>query len=128
MSIKDEDLQNQIERSNSAIEGIDAQVYKRIFDVLKKEPDFHLPVSFADKVVAKMEAGKESSRDLFWICLGVVSFVVAAIVSVALTGFKLNFGALKFINGYPGLIVFGIVFILVIQWVDKKLVRPSSRA
>jgi hypothetical protein len=123
MSINDEELQDQIEKSTSAIEGVEAQAYKRVFDALKKEPDFYLSASFADKVVAKMEARKESSRDFIWIGAGVVSFIIAAIVSVVLTDFKLNFGAFKFIAGYPGLVAFGIVFILALQWVDKKLVR-----
>jgi hypothetical protein len=43
-----------------------------------------------------------------------------------MTNFKLNFGVLRFISGYPGLFVFGALFILALQWIDKKLIRPST--
>jgi len=126
MSIIDENLQNEIEKGDAPIVGIEASAYKKVFDVLKKEPDFTLPVNFADKVVARIEAKKESSRDLIWIGAGVATFIIAAIISVALTNFRFNFGAFRFISGYPGLVAFGVVFILALQWVDKKLIRPTA--
>jgi hypothetical protein len=125
MSIRDEELQNEIEKAGSAGDGLDAQSYKRVFNALKKEPEFQLSGNFADKVIARIEVKKESSGDFFWIASGIVAFVVTAIVSVVLTDFKFTFGAFKFITGYPGLIVFGIAFILGLHWLDKKLVRPS---
>ncbi len=125
MNIGDEELQNQIEKTGLAGDELDAQSYKRVFNALKKEPEFQLPGNFADKVIARIEIKTESSGDFFWIAFGILAFVVAAIVSVVLTDFKFTFGAFKFITGYPGLIVFGIVFILGLQWLDRKLVRPS---
>jgi len=126
MTTKDEELQNQIERAGSSSEGVDAYAYKKVFDVLKQEPDFHLPINFADKVVQKIEAKKELSNDYIWFGLGIFMFAIATIVAIVLTDFKVSFGALKFIAGYPGLFIFGIAFILFIQWLDKKLVRPKA--
>ena len=93
MSIEDENLQNKIEGGDAPVNGIEANAYKRVFDALNKEPDFTLPVNFADHVIARMEAKKESSFDFIWIGAGVAGFIIAAIVSVVLTGFKFNFGA-----------------------------------
>jgi hypothetical protein len=126
MAMKDEDLQNQIEKADSSIDGIDAYAYKKVFDALKQEPDFHLPVNFADKVVQKIEAKKESSNDFLWFGIGIFMFAIAAIVAIVLTDFKVSFGVFKFISGYPGFFIFGIGFILFIQWLDKKLVRPKT--
>ena len=126
MTTKDEELQNQIERADSSVDGIDAYAYKKVFDALKQEPDFHLPTNFADKVVQKIEAKKESSSDFLWFGIGIFMFAVAAIVSIVLTDFKVSFGAFKFISGYPGLFIFGLGFILFIQWLDKKLLRTRE--
>ena len=125
MTTKDEELQNQIERNESSFESTDAYAYKKVFDALKREPDFHLPINFADRVVHKIETKRESSNDFVWFGLGIFTFAIAAVVAIALTDFKLSFGALKFIAGYPGLFIFGIGFILFIQWIDKKFVKPK---
>ncbi len=118
----DEELQNEIELTGSG-SGPDAQVYKRIFDALKREPDFKLPPSFADKVIYKIEATRESKTEMIWLGLGVLCFVIAGIVAIAMTNYKFDFGALKFISGYPGLIAFGATFIAALHWLDKKFVR-----
>ena len=39
--------------------------------------------------------------------------------------FRVHVGVFKFITGYPGLIVFGIAFVLALQWVDKEVVRKN---
>lgn len=126
MTTKDEELQNQIEKSSSHAEGVDAYAYKKVFDVLNQEPDFLLPGNFADRVIQKIETKKESSSDFIWFGVGIFMFAIAAFVAIVLTDFKISFGALKFIAGYPGLFIFGIAFILVLQWLDKKLVRPRA--
>ncbi|NOT75324.1 MAG: hypothetical protein HOP08_10370 [Cyclobacteriaceae bacterium] len=124
MNSAEEELQNEFERSGKSGSEIDMHSYKIVFDALKKEPDFNLSYNFADKVIAKIEVKKEDSKDSFWIVMGVLSFVIAAIISIVLTDFKLNFGAFRFLSGYAGLFAFGIVFILVLHWIDKKLIRP----
>ena len=53
-------------------------------------------------------------------------FALAAVVAIVLTDFKVSFGALKFMAGYPGLFIFGAAFVLVLQWLDNKLVRPKA--
>ena len=125
MTNKDEETQNQFEQNHPASDRIDAYAYKKVFDVLKQEPDFQLPANFADRIMARLEARRESSKDFVWLGIGIFSFVIAGVVAVVLTGFSLNFGAFKFITGYPGLIVFGIAFVLALQWVDKKVVRKN---
>ena len=126
MTTKEEELQNQIEKAGSSVDGVDAYAYKKVFDALKQEPDFHLSVDFADRVIQKIEIKKESSSDFIWFGVGIFMFAVAALVAIVLTDFKVSFGALNFITGYPGLFIFGAAFILGLQWLDKKLIRPKS--
>jgi hypothetical protein len=119
MTTKEEALQNQMD-------GVDAYAYQKVFDVLKQEPDFSLPINFADRVIQKIEAKKESSTDFIWFGAGIFMFAIAAIVTIVLTDFKISFGALKFITGYPGFFIFGVCFILALQWLDRKLVKPKT--
>src|SRR5579872_6741780 len=126
MNRKDEDLQKKFDDGNRPEDGIDAQAFQKVFDALKHEPEFTLPVYFADRLVTLIEAkedSKEITRDNLWLGLGLLSFVIALIVASVLTGFKLSVGAFQFFAGYPGLIIFGIVFIALLNWVDKKIIR-----
>ncbi|MEK6780927.1 MAG: hypothetical protein AABY93_04445 [Bacteroidota bacterium] len=126
MTTKDEELQGQIEKMGSAGENLDATAYKKVFEVLRQEPDFHLPINFDNLVISKIETKRESSKDFLWFGIGLFTFTVATIVAVMLTNFKISFGALKFVTGYPGLFVFGAGFILALHWLDKKLVRSNG--
>ena len=121
----DEELQNQIEQTGDG-SGNDAQIYKKVFDALQREPDFKLPHSFADRVISRIESARESKTEMVWLVIGVFSFVVTAIIAVALTNYKLDFGVLKFISGFPGLIAFGVAFIAGLHWFDKKFIRKPT--
>ena len=126
MNNKDEELQKQLEQENFSAGGVDAQAYQKVFDVLKREPEYTLPVYFADRLVTLIESkekSKEVSRDKFWLSLGLFSFVITLTVALALTDFKLSFGVFRFFAGYPGLVLFGIAFILMLNWIDKKIIR-----
>jgi hypothetical protein len=125
----EEELQKEFEQGNFSADGIDAQVYQKVFDALKREPEYTLPVYFADRLVTLIESkekAKEISHDNFWLGLGLLSFVITLIVALALTNFKLSFGAFEFFAGYPGLVAFGIAFILVLNWIDRKVIRKAE--
>jgi hypothetical protein len=126
MKHTEEDLQNQIEHGVVNEFSEDARAYQRVFDAVKKDPDFHVSLPFADRIIARIER-KEEKRDYWWMATGIFLTVIALIVTLALTSTHWNTGAFKFLSGYPGLIVFGIVFILTLQWVDKKVIKKQMR-
>jgi hypothetical protein len=121
MKHAEEELQNQIE--NGLInESDDARAYQRVFDALKKEPDFHVSLPFADRILAIIEK-KEEKRDYWWMAAGIFLSVIALIVSLVLTSAHWTAGAFTFLSSYPGLVAFGIAFILLLHWVDKKMLK-----
>ena len=122
----DEELQNSIEKGFAG-QGSDEEAYRRVFDTLKREPSFKLPSDFAGKVIRSLQPVPQPSaiRELAWLYVGLISFVIAAGIAIFLTGFTINLGVLKFISGYPGLILFGALFILALQWIDKRFVKKS---
>ena len=123
----DEELQNNIEKGFAGQES-DGEAYRRVFDALKREPSFKLSSDFADKVIRNRHGVPHSSatRELVWLYVGLFSFIVVAGIAIFLTGFKINLGVLKFISGFRGLIVFGVMFILALQWIDRRFVRKPT--
>jgi hypothetical protein len=124
MKPTDEELQHQIDQGLINESSEDARAYQRIFDVLKKEPEFHVSLPFADRIVDLIEK-KEVKQDYFWMAAGIFLIVVTLIVSLALAEIHWTAGVFTFISGYSGLIIFGIIFILLLQWLDKKIIKKK---
>jgi hypothetical protein len=101
---------------------------KKIESVLMREPDFQLPTSFASRLVQMIDAKQKAGRqwEIFWIAFTGFLFVVAVGISVYLTGFKPSFSAFPFLNNYAGLIVFGALFIGLLNWVERRFLRNPS--
>ena len=128
MNHADEELQKRIENGQRVDLSPDSKAYHKIFDALKKEP-YQLPSNFADKVVNLIKVNNNSlSKDYFWFGLGLFSFIVAAIYAVSRTDFRINLGALKFISGYSGFLIFGLAFILLIQYLDKQFISGKIKS
>ncbi len=123
MKRSEEELQNEIENGLVSVSD-DARAYQLVFDALKKEPDFHVSFPFADRVVALIEK-KEEKRDYWWLAVGILLIVVTLIVTLALTKIHWTTGVFTFVTGYSGLVVFGVAFILLLQWVDKKVIKKQ---
>lgn len=125
MTTKDEELQNKF-LAGAADDSVDAVAYKKVFHALSTEPDFNLPINFADKVMKQIEIkeARSTSREMYWLAAGIFLLFIGAFVGAILSGFKPSFGAFKFWASYPGLFVFSLSFILLIHWLDKKWVKP----
>ncbi|MBA4144207.1 MAG: hypothetical protein C0523_00480 [Cytophaga sp.] len=128
MDMSDEELQHKIEAGDQFDTSADAQAYRKVFASLQREPEFLLPSSFEDLVIQRIAAkhARESYRDGWWFIGGIFLFLIGLIVAVALIDFKPDMSAYRFITGYPGLIVFGAIFILILNFIDKKFIRPIS--
>jgi hypothetical protein len=125
----DEQLQDAIERGANP-PSRDAKAYRTVFQALNRETGFTLPAAFADRVISRLTE-KRSSRDIFWLFMGLGSLFLTLIVAILLSGFRPDFsflsvGAFTFLSSYKGLVVFGILFILLLQWIDRKFVRKST--
>ena len=100
-------------------------IEKQIESALLREPEFRLPVSFADRMVSMMEASiqKEKRWEIFLIGLGALSFLAAFVVTIVLTDFKISLSGFPFIASHWGLAAFAVSFILLLNYLDWRLVR-----
>jgi hypothetical protein len=130
----EEELQKKVENREPVPASADAEAYRHVFAAVEKEMNFALPAGFADKVVQKIMAEaqrKEAARDRLWFILAGILFLggfVASLVFVEFNptvDFKPSVGVFTFLSGYPGLILFGVVFIALLHFVDKKFIRST---
>ena len=133
--MSEEELQQRLE-TGEKITGKDALAYRKVFDALEREPDFRLPMNFADSVMDQIASKPESKKEYFLIGGGVLFFVIAAMVAYLMTDFSLSadvfkvqtdLRAFQFVRNYLGLFLFGAAFIVLLQWLDKRFVRPSDK-
>jgi hypothetical protein len=103
-------------------------VEKHLESVLSREPDFKLPTAFADRVANSIEVSRQKERrlEVILISVGAFSFLAALVVTIVLTDFKISFAAFPFIASNIGLIVFGAAFVLLLNYLDKKLVKNAA--
>lgn len=120
----DQELQELVEHGASP-DHSDSNSYQAVFKAIRREPDFVLPAHFADRVVDAVRS-RYSSNDMAWFLGGLFLFVIALVVAVLITGFSVSLGAFTFLSGYPGLVGFGVAFILGLHWVDRKWIRKPA--
>jgi hypothetical protein len=98
---------------------------KQLEKALTREPDFHLPHDFADRLVSRMEESRKKERqwEILYISLAGFLFLIALGVVFVLTDFKPTLGVLSFLGSHIKFIVFGVLFIGLLQLLDKKLLH-----
>lgn len=116
----DHQLQENTERGEPSTTR-EGKAYRMVFDALRREPDFVLPPAFASRIVGQLRQSR-SSREMTWLVLGLLSIVIAMLVAIGMTGFRPDAGMFTFISNYPGFISFGVAFILLLHWIDRKYV------
>lgn len=130
----EKELQQKISDGKPTEPSADARAYRVVFSALKKEPAYELPDSFAPRVAAMAVRSanlKENLKDRWLFALGMVAFLGASVFAVAQIDFgKFNFapgvGVFTFISNNAGLLIFGLLFVMGLHLLEKKLLRPSK--
>ena len=129
MNSYEEDLQKSIESGASTnADELDVKAYEEVFARLKKRPDEYLSEGLADRVIVRIQEKqrRSTSRDFLWLAIGVFLLTVSVIVATVLSGFRPSLGMLKGISSYAGVFAFGVVFILLLNRIDKKFLPKSE--
>jgi len=121
MKLTDEELQTKIEQGLTEASA-DAQAYQHVFKVLKIDPEFNLPIQFANRLISLLEK-KEEKRDYFWLAMGILLSIISLIATIALVAERWSINSFSFLSSNVGLVVFGVLFVAFLQWVDRRVVR-----
>lgn len=108
---------------------IDSMAYRKVFDALKKDSTPALSPAFADRIVA-MVSDRQSSRAsrlmIFLAIAGGSCAIGLLVVATILTGFKVRLGFMEPLREFGGMFLFGIAFILLLNWLDKSIIRKKA--
>jgi len=121
--MNDENLQTKAEEGLFG-DDLDSKAYHKVFRGLEALPATRLAETFADRVVSRIEArSRRSERASYvWISLGSLSLLIALAIALSKVNFNADLGVLRYLYEMRGLVVFAILFIGLLQWVDRKLV------
>jgi hypothetical protein len=127
MNTSDELIQKQVEEGSASF-GADADAYKVVFNSLKKEPGIKLSADFAYKVSQLASSPEKSFNwEKFLLISGGIGFIIALIYAIVSVEATFSFGIFTFLSSNQGLLVFGIIFILGLNWLDKKLTHSRPQ-
>lgn len=127
----EEELQKKIHAKE--LDGLDENdpeiiAYSIVFQTLVKARDYSASTHLADDVIKRLE--KEQKRsfltgDFFWLCVGIALLLTGGAYTVMQLKFKIDFG---FLAGfaYKGVIIFGICFITILNYIDRHIVRKNK--
>jgi hypothetical protein len=121
-----EEYQQEQAEAGKFDKSIDSSAYQKVFQALGNQPVHTLSPNFADKVVEKILQKKTSritGAELTLAIVGVAFSIIIFIIAIILTGFKIQLGFLESLQSFKGLMIFGIAFILLLNWFDKLVVR-----
>jgi hypothetical protein len=125
--INDEHLQKQVESGN-ADETSDSLAYKKVFNVLKKDPQHLLPADFAEKVLMLVNEKRSSGSwgiELVLAVIGGLSCLITLVAAVIISEFKIQFGFLESVRDFRGVFIFGALLIILFHFLDKIVVRKD---
>jgi len=128
MSTYEEELQKNLEEGKMPVgDELDIKAYQHVFDALEREPAFSLPSTFADQVVnlAVRKHRRNTFKEYFWFSFGMFLLLIAFVIAVALTDFRISAGIFSGLSSYKGLLIFGAFFIGLLHWLDKQLIRSK---
>lgn len=126
--MKNEDeLQRSVEEGNVSND-IDAKTYEIVFEGLKKDPNYKLTSGFADRVIelAARQSSGSASTEFIWLGVGIFLLIVAFIVAMTKITLPSDFGFLSTMSSYVGLVIFGIIFIGLLNFIDRKFIQHHT--
>lgn len=108
-------------------EGEALDVYNMLFEALGDGPGPDLPQDFAVRVVAQVRSRKERMAEIrFYVIVTFCCVFVGGSTFAALVRFGGGELVIGYISRYGAILAFGTTLLLLIQYLDQKLVGQSS--
>jgi hypothetical protein len=126
--MNDYEIQKNIENGIGLPDDKDVKAYEKVFHALNNIPESPASNNFADQIINRIieHEQKEERKDLVWFATGWVLLLASFIGTIFYTGFTFKFGFLEEMSDYSGLLLFGIMFIIGLHWLDRRISRPRN--
>jgi|GEM_PF-4303730 len=123
----DKESQEALDKNRSlAAPDEDTKAYRTLYEVLDNLPtEDYLPSTFADKVVSRLKPKsiKGDTQAFWWYGSMILFLMLSGLVILALVMVSLKMDILSFAGKYGPIMLFATVVVLVVQWMDGRLVR-----
>ena len=129
MTPYDEELQDSIEKGRqTAGENADSEAYRVVFRALGKPAGYSLSPDLTSRILSRVakQGTRETSMDFLWLALGILSLLVSLIIALFKAEVKLSFAFLRDTSPYAGILIFALVFIAFLNWLDHRLFRSND--
>jgi hypothetical protein len=120
--LTDNEIQELLEQGNfQTDQNDDIKLYKKVFEILGKEPDFELSPRFADNIIDSISLKSDRSERIIFV-LGAIGLFMSIVLALVFIGMFAKDTILPYL---PHLAI-GSVLLLLIQWLDKYSTRRQS--
>ena len=124
MNKEDEHIQHAMESGSEPVgDRLEIAAYHEVFNRLSNQPELKITSDLESIVLAKIikRRQQQSRRDYIWLGVGIFSLLITCVIALVFSNFKLSAAMFSNIPSITGLIMFGIVFVLVLNGLDKKI-------
>lgn len=124
MNKEDEHIQHAMESgSEPAGDRLEIAAYHEVFRRLANQPELKITSDLESIVLARIikRRQQQSRRDYIWLGIGIFSLLLACLIALVFSNFKLPSAMFSRIPSITGVIIFGIVFVLLLNGLDKKI-------
>ncbi len=134
--LHDDEIQKLLEESLSATDTElsasqkeDFEIYRRLFQALKKGPEGGLPYNFSAKVAKSVQAATSRTSDVkFYILvlLILIPITVGAYTLLSFVNHQVASQLVKAILAYKWALLFALISLFTIQFLDQKLIKEPE--
>ena len=121
----EEELQRQAERGEFNPDSPDSLAYQKVFAVLNTEP-FKPSPRLADEVIRRVSSRRKNiSPDFWWMMGGIFVLVAAAIVLMAMSNIRPEFGLPAVYSIHLTWLFPAALLLILFQFLDHKIIRTK---
>lgn len=131
MNNQEENIQRAIE-SGSEPDGdrLEINAYREVFGRLSRLPEIRPAADIENIVLTRIlrRRQQQSRLDYIWLAVGILLLLIVCVIAVAFTGVGISASFLTRVPDVTGVVIFGILFVVVLNRLDKKLLlRRADR-
>ncbi len=134
--LHDDDIQKLLEQSSSATntelsasQKEDFEIYRHLFQALKKGPEAGLPYNFSAKVAKSVQVKTSRTNDFKFyvlVLLILIPLIMGAYLLLFFINHQVAFQLVNTMLTYKWVLLFALISLFTIQFLDQKLIKEPN--